>query len=686
MPKSFEISSSIENDQRIVLYALACFIVAVVVGFLSRDLGLVFFKHIAQKTDTQLAQALTVEANQLLTDTKRIGARADLRQKITEEDAEGIALILAQENKETRIDALVVADSEGIALSRIPRFANLGDNVFVTTPVGRIAAQGIATTLFGVGRNFSIVLSATYPYLENQKIEGALMAGYWLDNEYAEHLKTTYFTKRHILFPKEVVIYSLEDGVIGDTFTDEATKQLFHAYLNNSSTYIDEGKTGDVVAVGGKDYVVTNHLISSQDGILGGIIVLSPLPLAVIWRSLTAGVLVVFLFFAGAAYIEHVTFRNAIGRRRRKTFVFLAFLSSGIFFLTWGGLYIHANRIIDRLDKPDFRIYNSTLKLRPESGAFIVGYPQQMSVVIRSGGESVNAIELALRYDSSIIRVDDITTNRSVCGNDYFLAKEIDNEAGLIKISCAIPGGFIDVRGIIADVTFTPIAKGETYFSFDAGTAVLANDGLATDVLRSSVGSFYRSLNKEDFNKEFSKKSLVVPFSRSHENSAKWYNSKVVKIGWTPREGTEYLYDFDMSASTTMSNPKKTSSSNLTLQAQTDGIYYFKIAPRKNDVRGLTTVLKLRIDTTPPETPSIKVSNPSVYTDEVVRFEFASEDDLSGVQPNFYVSIDGSINLPTSSRLYVPFSEAGVHELKVRAYDNAENYSESTVLIHVRKE
>jgi hypothetical protein len=686
MVRHLEISSSIKNDGRIVLYAAACVVTAMVIALVSRDFGLMFFKYTATKTDRELSQALDEEISLLSKKTEDIATRPDLKERITEGDPENITEFLSQAKEGTMLDALSLADKDGMLLSRVPRFSNIGDNIFLTTAPGRVAAQGVATSMFNPGRNFPLTMSSVYPRLEQGKIAWALIAGYWFDDEYLSYLKNTYLTKGPVLYPKELIAYSKDDGVVGDTFSDTDTKQLIRMYLNNSSSYISDGKSGDVVHFNGKDYVLTNHLLSGPDGILGGVLVLTPLPSKVLWRSLCGGITVALLFFFGAASIENLTFKNYTGRKKRRTLLFLGVGSFGMLLVVWSGLYIHANRIIDRLDVPGFRIYNSKLKLSPESGVFALGYPQQMSVVLRSGGESVNAIESDLRYDPSVIRVDHISTSRSVCGKDYFLEQEIDNEAGVIRISCAIPGGYVDVRGIVADIIFTPISRGETFFSFEEGTKVLANDGLATDVLRAFTGSYYRVLPKENFNSSFSKDSVVIPFSSTHENSAKWYSSRDVKVGWISQEGVEYLYDFDATSTSVMPSPKKTSSSNLLLHAPTDGIYYFKIAPLQNGVQGSTTLLKIKIDTTSPEIPLIKASSQEVHTDEMVRFQFESSDDLSGAQKNFYISVDGSINLPTTPQLYMPFNMAGDHVVKVRVYDNAENYSEASTVIHVTKE
>jgi hypothetical protein len=75
----------------------------------------------------------------------------------------------------------------------------------------------------------------------------------------------------------------------------------------------------------------------------------------------------------------------------------------------------------------------------------------------------------------------------------------------------------------------------------------------------------------------------------------------------------------------------------------------------------------------------------SVKRGEVVRFELSSKDGLSGLEKNFYVQNDGSIWLPTFSKLYIPFHDVGEHSIGVRVFDNAGNYADTSVVVQVKK-
>ena len=93
----------------------------------------------------------------------------------------------------------------------------------------------------------------------------------------------------------------------------------------------------------------------------------------------------------------------------------------------------------------------------------------------------------------------------------------------------------------------------------------------------------------------------------------------------------------------------------------------------------------VKIDSTPPEAPSIKASAESLAVGEVVRFEFFSKDELSGLQPTFYIKLrDDGIFFPTGPQLFIAFPEKGEQSITVRVFDRAKNHSESRKIIEVK--
>lgn len=319
---------SLKHEWRITSYAFFCIVAALLLSFASRDLGLVLFKHIAINGDAQLTSALGAEQTKLLNHLQVFSERQDVRDAVHLEDQEEVVRLLEQEQRDAGLSALIVSDKEGISLSKVPRFSDLGDNLFLTSSIGRTVSRGVSSVGYTPGRNFPLTLAAGIPIGKPTSLEGVVFGGYWFDDEYAKLLKARYFSS-----DQEVILYAKEDGVTGDSLEDLESKQLFRAYLNHASSYMKDGKSGDVISFKDHDYVVTNHLLFGEHDATGGILLLKKLPLSIFWRSLLASAVVTLLFLIGALLIERITVRKILLSHKRLSLLFLGALSLVVFSL-----------------------------------------------------------------------------------------------------------------------------------------------------------------------------------------------------------------------------------------------------------------------------------------------------------------------------------------------------------------
>ncbi len=668
---------------RTILYTLFCILCAVDLVLYSKDIGLRIFNFVAERQDRMLFSYLDEEGKAISQKIFSFSQRSDLRESLQKKDASSTIAILNAEKDISGLTAYTVADAHGIAISRAPINTSVGDNIFLTLPVGRAALNGETSAVYGPGRNFSLTMGVGSLIKDNDgDLLGAVFGGYWFDNKYAQIFKERYLNDfRH----REVIFYSREEGVTGDSLEDISLRNQMRAYVTHASTLIQEGRSGDLLNIKGKDYVITNHLLTGEGDIYGGVLLLTQVPLTLFLRSMLVSALITLLFFISLLFLEKITIPQLLRFKKRTLYYFLFILTSIVFISVWTGIYSYGKASTMRLDKPEFTIYNSTMKVRPGAGVYAVGQQQQMSVVVYSGGEKIGAIEARLHFDPAVLRIDTLNFDRSICSPDMILEKSFDNTRGTLSIACAVSEQiFSDVRGILADVTFIPVVTGNAAFIFDENTHVFAADGLATDVLRTVTSGAYRVFDEKDISGFFSSKSIVIPYSLTHENSTKWYPSRTIVVSWPKIPGASYEYEISQDPSPTIANPQMTFLGSVSLLASTDGIFYFKVAPKKEGVTGLPTILQIKVDTTPPEKPTIQASNLSIKKNDIVRFQLSSEDAASGMQKNFYVRVDGSLWLPTFSNIYMPFTETGTHVVSVRVFDNAENYSESQVTIKVR--
>jgi hypothetical protein len=673
----------IAEHWRISLYALFCIAVALTLVVLSRTAGLRVFDYMAERQDQKLSLYLKEETEDLSQKVRVFSKSEELRNAIASKDVPSISRLLEIERKRDVLSALTAVDSLGIALSRVPIAANIGDNIFLTNPLARKTLERGSASGFSVGRNFPLTLSSgeLLASADGSTI-GVVSGGYWLDNSYAKKFKETYL---HDWRHREIVFYSKEEGVTGDSLENVDTENKLRAYLSHASTIIQDGRSGDLLNIDGTDYVITNHLIADEDDVYGGVLLLTPLPLTLFARSMLFSFIIAILFLASLLLIERISVSTFIHFKKKALDMLLVSLSAVVFVSLWVGVYTYGKASTLYLSKPEFTIYNSTMKIRPGAGVYATGYKQQAAIMIYSGGEEVNAVEVHLRFDPQVLQVNSLSFSRSICGQNTLLDKSIDNSNGTVNVSCAITDkAFAASQGVIADIDFTPLRAGNASLSFDEDTHVLAADGLGTDVLRSVTSAYYRVFDEKDLTGFFSTDAIIIPYSPSHENSSKWYSSRRINVVWQKMKGVEYVYELSKNSTTTMENPITTSATAVTLTAPDDGVYYFKIAPKQGTTVGQMVRLRLQIDTTPPDVPTIKASNLSVKKDDIVRFELSSDDALSGLQRNFYVESNGSTWFPSFSKIYMPFHEVGVHTLGVRVFDNAENYSDAAVSVRVK--
>jgi hypothetical protein len=341
-------------------------------------------------------------------------------------------------------------------------------------------------------------------------------------------------------------------------------------------------------------------------------------------------------------------------------------------------------RDVLRLEEQTQAIYNSSMRFAPESGTFDLESQQTIDIQVLTGGEAINSTQVNVSYDPGIVRIEEILTEGSFCPPEFFVQKEVDNLAGKVSIACGLPSpGLTKEVGTVATLVMQPVASGNAALRFEPGTRVLANDGLGTDVLRVAIDAGYRI---EDFRYApgTARVPRALPFSFSHPNPERWYNRRDVHLNWPVAKGESYFYAFDREPDT-IPDKEAPASGRLVLDMAEEGIYYFHLQASKDRLKSPVAHLKVKIDATPPMVPIIRASSLQVRPGEVVRFEFSGIDTLSGIQSNYYVKLGDSIFLPALPQVYMPFLREGRYALTARVFDNAGNFSDSTVEITVRR-
>lgn len=91
------------------------------------------------------------------------------------------------------------------------------------------------------------------------------------------------------------------------------------------------------------------------------------------------------------------------------------------------------------------------------------------------------------------------------------------------------------------------------------------------------------------------------------------------------------------------------------------------------------------IDSTPPELIEKYISQTTINTGEVVRLTFEAQDEQSGIQST-YIKIDNNLLLPVDSPIYITIAEKGNHQIMIRTFDNANNFTDDYLHLKVKGE
>lgn len=628
--------------------------------------------------DSKVGQAqhgLDADSQYVFQNIGEVATPSSFAKLIEARDVPQLASALQDEQAIHHFDALSVTDDAGVVLAQTQASSSrIGDYIFQTTAYGQKVAEGIAVVSIERGNDTPLLVVAGYPVTDHGQMVGAVFGGYSIDDAYARNFRDKYLTGG-----ENLIFYSNQDGVVGTTFEDPDTKLLLAAYFNIGSDWILKGQSDREVIVEGRAYFVKNFVFPGPyGGSPGGVLVLYPAGYtaeAAIFSSIVA------LIFALIMFYLHT--RGAT-KRRYETEVTILIICSlvvffAIFFTDSSLLYSHSILV----QKPSYTIYNSTLAFDPSFAVLSRSSEQRVGVEVSTGGEAINAAQIDVTYDPARVWVADIITANSFCAPAIFLEKSIDNKRGEVQVTCGLPTpGFSGESGDVVTLALRPIQEGDVTLHFSTGTQILANDGLGTDVLRLATDGSYRIIYEATA--ENSTSSVIV-FSPTYPNSARWYDEPDGLFTWIASPGYRYLYLLNkIPAMATLAGASTTPADSVSFSGLTDGVYYFHIQPIKGGISGAVSDYKVMIDTTPPSQPIIKASETTVSEGQIIRLTFESNDELSGLQGNYYVQFDDGVFLPTASPLSVSLPR-GTHVITVRAFDHAGNFADGSITITVTK-
>lgn len=618
---------------------------------------------------TALLRGISAEQKHLMTEGDELANDVGLLSALKDENSDALLTQLLAEKEKRSVCQLGVTNTSGVLLTRT-RQPGSGENVFLTSPQGRALASGqdhISTVEISKITPSFLSITTSRNITAEGNFLGALFANCTIDEQYARHFAASWLPSG-----VDAVFYTHELGISqGSSISDPDVAAFVDTYLHADSPTIRDGLSGGVYELkSGKTIRIENVVFDGIEQSPGGVLLLVPVPKASFALPILVALfgLIVWRFALMLVIYKHKY-------RIRPRLIIAALVITLLVALAFASLAsaLRSKYLPSEVPSAPFAIYNSTLSFSPPSDVLTMPFSQRVNVVLDTGVERINAASVVVAYDPARIEVSDVVDTKSVCavplGNNL--------EQGSISFSCLAPNPGFKGKANLFSFLVRPLVAGSATLHFDENTQILANDGLGTNVLRLAQDSGYQIMNPQG------PTSSVAFFSPSHPNSEKWYSSRAINLFWLTKPSTRYSYVVDQAPTTQPSTTTVSSLNRVTANVADDGTYFAHLRAFDDAGNDTTAHLKILVDKSAPAAITFAASQSVIHVGEVVRFQIAATDNLSGVQRQGYLSINGGLYLPVGQWVYIPFSKTGTNKLKIRVYDNAGNYSERLLTVSV---
>ena len=330
----------------------------------------------------------------------------------------------------------------------------------------------------------------------------------------------------------------------------------------------------------------------------------------------------------------------------------------------------------------------ASLALDPSSGTFIVGSTFELPITIDSGQESINAIEISIKFPPEKLQLISPSTGHSII-TLWTNQPSFNNENGTLTLQGVIPNGIATSRGLITTLVFRVKNPGDAYVRFLDATKVLKHDGLGTEVLGQTNDGVYRLIMPPP--------NGPIVASPTHPDASVVYRTNTLLLNWTPEDSgiEQYSYMLSRDAVDIPDDIPEGAKTSVAYKGVEEGTSYFHIKGFRNGVWGGTTNFAANVDILPPAEFSIEVLPSAKTTRHQPVLQFATTDTFSGVDHyelkiiplSFAEGTSGGSQkffIEASSPYVVPaVPQEGKYAAIVRAYDKAGNFREVTARFEV---
>lgn len=337
----------------------------------------------------------------------------------------------------------------------------------------------------------------------------------------------------------------------------------------------------------------------------------------------------------------------------------------------------------------------ASLSVLPVVGTHQVGDVFTVSVFINTSSKPINAVEGQVSFNPDELEVSGISEEGSVIGS--WTREPILSEEGGISFGGGIAGGFTGDSGKIFSIDFRARRIAQGAIRFTVGAAILADDGMGTNIIESMNAGAYDITAKEVLPvivQSGAPSPMVLGasssttevlgeahfVSSSHPDQNEWYQKSDAEFSWMlPPDATAVRLLTDTKPSTTPTKLYSPAITEKTIKDISGGISYFHFQVRTPDGWSEPVHYRFQTDNTKPDEFHIAESG----ANEPFGFIFDARDQTSGIE-KYLIQIDDGPEAEwrdDGSHTYIPPElNPGEHSLFAKAIDFAGNFATSSAV------
>lgn len=322
-------------------------------------------------------------------------------------------------------------------------------------------------------------------------------------------------------------------------------------------------------------------------------------------------------------------------------------------------------------------LYAANLVISPSSVSTKVGKTFSVDIVVNNNIGAINAVSALVSFPKDALKVVSVSKQGSFI-NLWAEEPSFSNEKGTVTLEgVSLNPGFDKAMGKVLTVTFKALQAGNINVSVTSGS-ILANDGNATDVLK-TTGAAFIYVDEEASKAQEKAVTTIVPVitSPTHPDSAIWYGRRDATFEWKLPAGVTAVRTLYSKKETDI--PTKVYDppvNNRSFTSDTDGVMYMLVQFKNSNGWGAVAQYKFQIDTEAPSSLKASFPDSNITTNQTPAVLVLAEDALSGIG-KITMSIDNGqpVEFPVdpSNVYHLPKQNSGNHTVVVSAIDNAGN-------------